>query len=416
VAGGAVGALTSPVTGPIGPAVGAAIGSSLGTRAANMLPEGFRPPPETPLIEGETANLYPSDVLGALPVVPAIARSLARKVAPTLPGASRVMHEMGEESLEQLPTRLGPAVPSDDLFAQAATQNPAVVPVSVRRTADDLLRRERALPASVQQKDIIRVADDMLQLSQAPGAVIPLHDLDNIRKRVGLLVRQANAENWPQASGLKAIYSSMLDDMTTAAQQGVPGADTLLAAIKAHRQERGLEGLTDLWSQGKGIQLEGDITRVYGKRIQNQFEKRLHDDKLFAGSFDPEELVDIRETLKEVATLTSRAPASTSGWVGEGIKWIGRLAGVTEAARGGNVPLAVAITVTAEMAPMVIASAMQSRIGRWALREALAESKGILTPAALNGMASVVMREEGRDLLAPADSSPPPVPSGGSTR
>jgi hypothetical protein len=402
--GAALGSLTSPVTGPIGPAVGAAIGGSLATRATNAL--GLTQP-EQPIAESAVANLYPSDLLGALPVPIAATVAAGKRLLPTLPGVSRVMHEMGETRLGQLASRLGPSTPSDDLFAQAAKHNPPIVPVSLRTTADDLLRRELALPPSVQQSDIIRVARDMQQLSQQPGAVIPLQDLDNIRKRVGLLVRQANTENWPQATGLKAIYGSIMDDIATAAQHGVPGAQTLRGAIQAYRQERGLEGLMDLWSPGKGIQLEqGDITRVYGKRIQNQFEKRIKDDKLFAGSFTPDELTDIRDTLKDVARLTSRAPTHQGGWVGEGIKWLGRLAGVGELSTG-NVPAAAGLVIAAEAAPAVISAAMQSRVGRWALLQALEEGQGMLSPTALSGLASVVFRAQGLNLPSETQPSEP---------
>ena len=451
IGGAMVGGLASPMLGPAGPILGGIVGGSLATRGATAL--GLIPP-ETPLVETPVVNLYPSDVVGAAipgiagrvlgtaaarsagPLTQAVAPvvgeavgnlagrqahvamgieapglagdiasvavplglsgagALARRVPPTLPGASRVMHDIAGERLEELPQRLGPAVPSDQLFAQAAQHNPAIVPVSITKTARDLLAREQALPSSLQNREVQRVAGDMLTLSARPGASIPLQQLDAIRQRVGLLVRQANAENWPQATGLRATYRSIMDDLGTAAQQGVPGAQPLMQALGAHRQERAMEGLTDLWSPGKGLQLDaGDITHVYGKRIQNQFEKRLTDDQLFAGSFTPDELVDIRETLSDVARLTSRSPTDSGNWVGQGIKWLGSLAGLTEAV-GGNVPSAVALTIAAEAAPALLATAMQSSIGRAALRLALAEGKGTLTAAGLRSVASVVMRNQ----------------------
>ena len=67
--------------------------------------------------------------------------------------------------------------------------------------------------------------------------------------------------------------------------------------------------------------------QIYGKRIRNEVEKKLHQDKLFAGSFTPAEIVDMRNTLREVGKLTRMTNPDAQGTVGSTLKWLGRLGG-----------------------------------------------------------------------------------------
>jgi hypothetical protein len=186
--------------------------------------------------------------------------------------------------------------------------------------------------------------------------------------------------------------------MDNAVTRGVPGAADLRGAIAATRKEHSLAELTDLWSQGKGIQqTSGDVTQVYGKRIQNQFENRMREDKTFAGAFTPEELVDIRSTLRDVGKLTRITNPEAQGTVGSTLKWLGRLGGAGYGATSGDLLTGGMMILATEGASAVMANAMQSKVGRWALREAIREGNGKMTHASLAAIAALVAREAAPD-------------------
>ena len=359
--GGLGGAALGSVVGPVGSVAGELGGSYLARWLNVKL--GL----EEPGLVGDIASV----------AVPAAFRGVGavmRGGIPRLPGAGAVRHEAAQEALEGLEGRVGPLVESEVLLRQAGQHNAPIATGNLWRESGALLRAERALPRSTQNQEVIRVAQDMLDMArQSPRGAIPMQHLNAVRMRVRLLMDQASRDNWPQAQGLRRIYGSMMDDIEAAATRGVPGARQLKEGLTAYRQERALDDLTDLWSMGKGLQETpaGEVY-IYGKRILNNFEKKLTDDPRFRGSFSPQELTDIRQTLRDVSRLTPGPPGG--GVLSRRFFEIG--GAVTGTSLGG--PLT---GMAMAAAPTVIAAAMRTQAGRWAIRQAMAEGKGRLTAA-----------------------------------
>lgn len=314
-----------------------------------------------------------------------------KRTVSALPGTGVLKHERAAEALAQLPQRLGPLLPSAGLYEAANAVNPPIPTVSLWRQAGHVIKAEQALGPHTRNRQAMGVARDLHTLAKKHGGQVPLQQLDAYRQRVSQLRQHAAAANAPQAGKLSQLHSAIMDDMERAGSTGVPGGKELVQAIRADRKEHALATLADLRSEGKGIQFEhGDITHVYGKRIQNQFHKRLTDDAQFAKSWTPEEVRDIKATLAHVATIAPRPPTSSSGTMAEGVKWAGRLAGVGTGGMAG-----VGMFVAGELAPKIIAGVMASRGGRAALRLALSEGQGRLSNAALRSLADLALREQG---------------------
>lgn len=377
---------------------GAVTGEIVGSAAARWL--NVKLGLEEPGVVGDVASV----------AVPAVVRTVApvgRAMLRNLPGANVVKHEVAQEGLNRLGTRLQPVVTSETLYGQAATQGARIPVPTLRQKVAAILARESRLQPGFQltqtTQDQIR---DLSQLAMQHNGFVPLDLLRDHHQRLRLLVNQAARENWPQQQALQDLYGAIYRDLEGAASHGIAGAEQLIAANRAYRTEQALDTLTDLWSPGKGIQqLDGDVTQVYGKRIQNQFEKRLTDDALFRGSFTPAELQDIRGTLREVARLTRRAPTATSGISTRAAQWLGRATGLASAAQGEPM-MAGALLVGVESAPYLLSAALLTGPGRAAVRRALAAGQGHLTPAGL-ALISQAIRGEGV-VTSPADDAPPP--------
>lgn len=399
---------------PLGAAAGGAVagplggiaGEALGSYAARWL--NVKLGLEEPGTTGDVLSVAtPPLMRGAL----AAGKSLVRH----LPGASRISHELAQESLEQLPARLTPPMASDALFRQAAQHNPTIVTDRLRDVATEVLTHEQGLAPAYRQQRLIRAAHDLLEVIDQYQGQVPLHRLDAYRQRLGLMIGQASEENWPHVGGLRRLYGALNRDLDTAVQQGVAGAESLRNAIHAARQEYGLDTLQHLWSPGRGITtLEGNLTQVNGKQILNNFDKLVAEDRLFAEAFTPDQLTNIRETLQDVARMTTR-PANSMGSLARALPWVGRGAGIGIAA-GGDIPSALVTSVALEAAPPLIAAALQTSVGRAAVRRALQEGGGQLTPVGI-ALISQAVRGEGlahtTELPRPVETIAIPLPGQG---
>ena len=383
-------ALGAPL-GPLGSAAGAALGGSLATRANTAL--GLSPQ-EKPLLETPWANVYPSDLLGAIPLGVAGATSALKGTVRNLPGANVAKHEIAAERLADLGRRTAPAVPSDVLWQKAGQSNTPIATADVWRTAGDVVRRKSRTPNLSADDPALKAAQDLLSLAKKHGGPVPIHELDDARRNLVPHMRDPD---------VKRLYGAVLGDMDNAVARGVPGAADLRGAIATTRKEHAHTELTDLWSDGKGMQkTSGDVTQVYGKRIRNQFENRLREDKTLAGAFTPEELADIRGTLREVSRLTRITNPEAQGTVGSTLKWLGRLGGAGYGATSGDLLTGGMMILATEGASAVMARAMQSPVGRWAVREAIREGNGRMTHGSLSAIAALVAREAAPDAPAPA--------------
>jgi hypothetical protein len=402
VGGAALGALTSPVTGLIGPAAGAAIGGSLATRANTALGLAQQ---EQPLLETPYANVYPSDLLGAIPLGIATGTAALKGTVRNLPGANVARHDLAGERLGELAQRTAPARPASELFTEAATQGGAVPTSNLWRTSAAVVREEQGMQPGFRNTEAIQAGRGLLALMRQHGGRVPLDALESYRQRLGQKI--GTTTDQAELRRLRQMYAALHSDLEQASTAGAAaGAGTLREAIAASRREHAHQTLTDLWSPGKGIQqTAGDRQQVYGKHIQNQFEKRMTDDQVFAGSFTPAELTDIRTTLRDVSRLTRITNPEAQGTIGSTLKWLGRLGGAGYGATTGDLLTGGAMILATEGASAVLARAMQSNLGRLALREAIREGNGRMTHGSLSAIAALVARE-----AAPEPPAPAPTP------
>lgn len=389
VVGGAGGAALGGLVGGVPGAIGGELAGSAAARWLNVK-MGW----EEPGLLGDVLSVAtPLGVRAAAPVAKAVIRHL--------PGSRRIGHELAEETLEALPGTMAPPTASQTLFQRAAQQNPPVPTTTLQQTARDLLAQELRLQPSMRQGRLLRTARELEDLSAAHGGQVPLDLLDQHRQRLGLMIRQASAENWPQLAGLRRLYASIYGDLDNAVAQNLPGAATLREGIQASRTEHALDELAGLWSPGRGItRVEGDVAQVSGKRILNQFDRMLTEDRVFAGSFAPEQRDAIRQTLTDVARMTSKPPTS-GGRAGEVLRRVGQAAGIGTAAMG-NIPLGVGMVVGMEAAPYVIAAALRTAPGRAAVRQAFQQGNGRLTAGGLAIINQAIRTEVGEEPTAPA--------------
>ena len=394
-------ALGAPL-GPVGSAAGAALGGSLATRANVAL--GLAPQ-EEPLLETPFANVYPSDVLGAIPLGVATGTAALKGTVRNLPGANVGRHEIAAETLGQLGQRMLPARPSSELFTEAAAQGGAVPTVNLWRAAGKVVREEKGMEKGFVSTEAMQAGSGLLALMRKHGGNVPLEELEKYRQRLGQKI--GTTTDKAELKRLEDLYGALHADLGQAATTGTAaGAGTLKAAIATKRKEHAHETLTDIWSPGKGLQLqEGAHVQVYGKRIRNEVEKRLHQDKLFAGSFTPAEVVDMRNTLREVGKLTRVTNPDAQGTVGSTLKWLGRLGGAGYGATTGDLLTGGAMILATEGTSAVLTQAMQSKVGRWALREAIRDGNGTLTHGSLSAIAALLAREAAPE---PPASAPTP--------
>lgn len=393
------GAALGGTLGPVGAAAGAALGGSLATRANTAL--GLAPQ-EKPLMETPYANVYPSDLLGAIPLGIAGATSALKGTVRNLPGANVGRHELAAEKLAELGQRVGPARPSSELFTEAAAQGGAVPTVNLWREAGKVVREEKGMKTGFVSTEAMQAGGGLMDLMRQYGGQVPLAEVEKYRQR--LFQKIKTTTDRAELQRLQDLYGAIHDDLALAATTGTAaGAGTLKAAIAAKRKEHAQETLTDVWSPGRGLQLqEGEHVQVYGKRIRNEVEKKLHGDKLFAGSFTAAETNDIRNTLREVGKLTRVTNPDAQGTLGSTLKWLGRLGGAGYGATSGDLVTGGMMILATEGTSAVLSSAMQSKVGRWALREAIREGNGTLTHGSLAAIAALVARE-----AAPVQEQPP---------
>jgi hypothetical protein len=393
-------ALGAPL-GPVGSAAGAALGGSLATRANTAM--GLAPQ-EKPLLETPWANVYPSDLLGAVPLGIAGATSALKGTVRNLPGANVGRHELAAEKLEQLGQRVGPARPSQELFTEAASQGGAVPMPTLWRAAGKVVREEKGMEKGFVSTEAMQAGSGLLSLMRKHGGNVPLEEVERYRQRLGQKI--GTTTDKAELNRLQDLYAAIHQDLGLAATTGTTaGAGTLKAAIAAKRKEHAQETLTDVWSPGKGLQLqEGEHVQIYGKRIRNEVEKKLHQDKLFAGSFTPAEIVDMRNTLREVGKLTRVTNPDAQGTLGSTLKWLGRLGGAGYGATSGDLVTGGMMILATEGTSAVLARAMQSKLGRLALREAIREGNGKMTRGSLSAIAALLARE-----AAPEAPEPAPV-------
>jgi hypothetical protein len=364
-------ALGTFLGGPVGGLFGESIGS-LGARKLNVA-LGLEEP-------GLTGDI----IAGASPAAMRGVLGVGKRLFRNLPGTSPVAHEVAQEALEQVPGKLAPATAATDLWQEAAKHHPPVPMPEVDQTAAKIMREQLRMQPTSRQGELLKRAEDLQDLIRTHGGNVPLDLMDEHRKEYGIRIAEAaGSKDWRLEKGLKELYGAFHRDLDTAAARATPGAEGLQSAIQATRREKAVEDLALLWGPGRGIApaVGGEHMQVNGRGILRQFEKMVAEDEVFAKSFAPGELKKIRETLKDVARMTTRPATNVSGLGSRVMPYVAH-GTVLGGALKGNMPI-MAIGMAMEAAPYAIAEAIQTPLGRAAIRRAFQEGGGHLTAAGI---------------------------------
>jgi hypothetical protein len=375
ILGGVGGAAVGSLGGPVGTVAGEMGGSYLARKLNVAL--GL----EDPGIVGDVASA----------ALPGVFRGLGAAWRGGLrhglvPGTGAARHEMAKEAIEGLEGRLAQGTPAADLWTLARQSNPDVATLQSWQTAGKVLREKQTAPGLTANDPGRLAMQDMLDMVKRTGGPVTVEDLDNFRRTLIPHLRDP---------GVKQLYGAILDDMENAAARGVTGAGTLRQAIARTRYEHSLDELADLWKPGGNIKVtDGDQVQVMGKTLQNAFQRKMHDNPLFAKSFSAAERDDIERTLKEVGKLTNISLAP-GGRLASQLAWgtAAAGAGLVGYEQGGVKEGAMA-ALGVEALPYVMAAAMGTPAGRAAIRNAINQGGGKIGPAQMAGILTA-LREAG---------------------
>src|SRR4030095_1699763 len=191
-----------------------------------------------------------------------------------------------------------------------AGTNPTLSATTLLNRAQDVVSREMALQPSMRSGNVLRVARDLQDLVVRYGGNVPLDQLYAHQQRVGLLIRQATTENWPNISGLRQMYSGIHADIDRAVASGIPEAATLRQATQAARREFVQRDLETMFAPDRGLVRRSDgLVQVKGRQLLGDFERTLRTDDVFRNSFTPAEQTEIRELLLGMSRLPVVPPA-----------------------------------------------------------------------------------------------------------
>jgi hypothetical protein len=323
------------------------------------------------------------------------AGAIAPAIAKRLPGAAATLHEEGAQTLQGLQGRLQPATSSAELYADVAKgANPTIPSANLWLRSGELVSRERALNPSLQNKEILRVAQDFQELARHYKGQIPLDQLYANQQRLGLLVKQASAENWPQEQGLRRLYGSILSDIDAAAAGGTPEARTLRQATQAARKEFATDTLDTMFQPGKGINTRPDgLVQINAGKLLDTFNRKVATDELFAGSFTAGELNEIRDTLHGLTKLP-RIPPPRGAMYGSGAAFgrSGLAYGATQYLTGDPTTAAM-VAGLAGAAPQIIGRAIMTAPGRAMLRSFMNAGQ-MIGPGELAALRSLVAGDQ----------------------
>jgi len=362
--------LAAPVVGRAAqafPVIGEALGS-FGARKANVAMGA-----EEPGTIGDVLS-------GAGPVATRAAGALVRPALRRLPGASATLHEDMATRLEALPEQVSPPTPSQQIYQGLATHgNPPIPSQPLRSTAEELLNAEMRLQPTARNTTVANMTRELVDLSEQYGDHIPMDVLYAHQQRVGEMLRSASRQGGTEETALRRLYGSFHRSLEEGANQGVPGAKALQAAIRASRQEHAAQTLEGMLQPGRGgpAARQGDaLTEVKGAQLLKKFERLVAEDDVFRGSFTPDQLTEIRTLFREAAEVP-KLPAPPGVAIGSGLA-LGRggLAYALGSQLGGPEVGAVAGGLAAA-APGIMAKGLMTEQGRQVLRAALQSERGI---------------------------------------
>jgi hypothetical protein len=373
------------------PAAGEAA-AGYGTRQANIAMGN-----EQPGVVGDVASA----------VLPLGARAvLSRPVVERWPGAAGARHEMMADELRAQTANLQPATPAETLYRAVVQQGNPTIPVQdLRQTARNIIARELREGEHTRNTTVLGIAQDFDDLATQHQGNVPLDRLYERMQRIGERLRGVQRTDDQGTRELSSIYAGFHGALENASQSNIPGAQTLQQAIRASRQEHAVERLERIMGQGRGIteQTGTGATQVGGKKMLDEFDRLVADDTVFAGSFQPGELDEMRSLFQRANELPNLPPppswqrgsgkAAFGAAVGRGIG--GMLGGPAGAEYGTMVGIA---------APEMMSRLLMSGPGRAAMRAMLDGAE--LPPEAL-GVINQVSREVWGMKDSPTAGTPP---------
>lgn len=427
-----MGAATTPDLGPAGRMAGQAALPTIGAMVGRALPIPGRPFTGEALggMAGEGINQLvgitePSmtgvAIQGAAPFMGRAVGAGVRAVAPHLPGAQVARHEAGARTLEALPGRLGPAVPSAQLAEVVQQFNPRIPTANMQRAAAAIVSAEEALPPGARNDRAIEIAKGLDEyLTQHPR--LGFQDFRDVLQRYGAMTGEAKRKGETltseTASKLYRAAQQDLDDALGRMQvRAGPGgtqvvgeaessqaAKALRAFNAAYRKERAAEELGEVMLDKGVIRTRDDGLREIHPR---RFFEALRRDDFLAGSFTPAELDAIKATVKKLEGIPVLPPQAGQQYGS------GRILGNTglgfmvgkgiEAAMGIDASYAAAITAAA---PAILGRALSTPQGRAYMTRLLQRSpsldhNAIATLAAFTA-SQTAQPGQGPQLIGPA--------------
>lgn len=320
-------------------------------------------------------------------VSPGATRKSAQVGTTLLPGAQAARATGLVEEAQALPARLSQGLTQEAtgaLFEQARKLNPSIAMDATSETVKRLFQAEQAMPAGLKLgavQQITKGLETAMAQSAAQGGT-PLAVLDAWRQRVGAMINVA--ENSEEQRALKAIYSSILTDLETAAPQvGGEGAATLLKGIEQQRRVFSADDLQDLitTATSRPRPVDGLQTLNVGSILKSLESPRGQQQTLLTDflAAHPEEKAEIVSLLEDMNRRNVKLLPPAGTMAGSGML-VGRAGAGYLAAQGLNTLAGTEVidprTAMAASAAgsLAISRALLTPMGRTFLREMMAES------------------------------------------
>jgi hypothetical protein len=261
-------------------------------------------------------------------VTPTATRSGSRYVTSKLPGAAAAGAAGLSQEAAEIPGRISRNVMQadvDKLFDQARQLNPNVSMASTQGMANRLFQAERGLEVpALKFGDIEGIAQGLEAAVKRHGGDIPLAQLDNWRRRIGARINVA--ENSEEQRALKALYSSVMSDLETAAAQvGGAGAAALRQGITDQRRLFAAKDLESMISTAtsKPRQVDELTTVDFGSLIKTLEHPRTQQQTLLADFLEqhPQEQKEVLDLLHDMNQRNVKLLPPAGSTYGSGGFW-----------------------------------------------------------------------------------------------
>lgn len=288
----------------------------------------------------------------------------------SLPGTASVQNRMAATEAAGIAPALQPQVSARTLFSQV--QHAGVPLTETTAVTTNLLATPRAISPEVQT-----YLKDLQKEVTSSGSLTPLalHDeLMTLGRKIAASDRGTGYDSGPY----KAVFAALQKDLDARIATRGPGAadaQQLKTARSTSRRELALQDLEEWIDVGGATK----INRGQGKDIQfnaNYVLKKMDTDRLFAGSFTPDEVAKMKTTfqrLNNVPVLDTPANVNAGS-----MRVMRNIAGVGSAGyMAGGTGMAAAGGAIAALGPPVVRWLVSTKAGQSLVESALKSNKGI---------------------------------------